>query len=99
MRCASCSRTVPTRRTSRATPLASTYCEQPSHLGPLKRAAARTGLTADELTAFVAAIGTAGTLTVVTGTGCTMAAEANVTEWLAWALQIATGSFERPGGA
>jgi anaerobic selenocysteine-containing dehydrogenase len=65
----------------------------------LERVAARTGLTADELAAFVTAIRTAGTVTVVTGTGCTMAAEANVTEWLAWALQIVTGSFEHPGGA
>jgi anaerobic selenocysteine-containing dehydrogenase len=63
------------------------------------RAAARTGLARDELGAFVTAIRAAGTVTVVTGTGCTMAAEANVTEWLAWALQIVTGSFERPGGA
>ena len=65
----------------------------------LERVAARTGLTVDELAAFVKAIRTAGTVTVVTGTGCTMAAEANVTEWLAWALQIVTGSFEHPGGA
>ncbi|HVM64033.1 MAG TPA: molybdopterin-dependent oxidoreductase [Acidimicrobiales bacterium] len=65
----------------------------------LPRAAARTGLTTDGLTAFVAAIRSAGTVAVVTGTGCTMAAEANITEWLAWALQIVTGSFERPGGA
>jgi anaerobic selenocysteine-containing dehydrogenase len=65
----------------------------------LARTAARTGLTTDELTGFVAGLRAAGTVTVVTGTGCTMAAEANVTEWLAWALQIVTGSFERPGGA
>ncbi|TML15456.1 MAG: hypothetical protein E6G39_06935 [Actinobacteria bacterium] len=28
-----------------------------------------------------------------------MAAEANITEWLAWAIQIITGSFEHDGGA
>ena len=65
----------------------------------LERAVERTGLTADELTSFVDAIRGAGTVAVVTGTGCTMAAEANVTEWLAWAVQIVTGSFEQPGGA
>src|SRR5258708_5741151 len=37
-------------------------------------------------------------LAVVTGTGVTMAATGNVTEWLVYALQIVTGSFERPGG-
>ena len=65
----------------------------------LDRATARTGLTSDELTEFVDAIRAAGTVAVVTGTGCTMAAEANVTEWLAWAVQVVTGSFEQPGGA
>jgi anaerobic selenocysteine-containing dehydrogenase len=65
----------------------------------LERATDRTGLTSEELTALVDAIRVAGTVAVVTGTGCTMAAEANVTEWLAWAVQIVTGSFEQPGGA
>src|SRR5687767_12788639 len=63
------------------------------------RAAARTGLSIDDLDALVGAIRRARTVTVVTGTGCTMAAEANITEWLAWAIQIITGSFEQPGGA
>src|SRR5438552_7022036 len=61
--------------------------------------AARTGLAIDDLDALVAAIRQARTVTVVTGTGCTMAAEANITEWLAWAIQIITGSFEHDGGA
>ena len=63
------------------------------------RAAARTGLSIDDLDALVGAIRRARTVTMVTGTGCTMAAEANITEWLAWAIQIITGSFEQPGGA
>jgi anaerobic selenocysteine-containing dehydrogenase len=63
------------------------------------RAAARTGLAIEDLDALVGAIRRARTVTVVTGTGCTMAAEANITEWLAWAIQIITGSFERAGGA
>lgn len=63
------------------------------------RAATRTGLSIDDLDALVDAIRRARTVTVVTGTGCTMAAEANITEWLAWTIQIITGSFERNGGA
>ena len=63
------------------------------------RAAARTGLSIDDLDVLVTAIRRARTVTVVTGTGCTMASEANITEWLAWAIQIITGSFERAGGA
>ena len=63
------------------------------------RAAARTGLSIDDLDALVDAIRRARRVTVVTGTGCTMAAEANITEWLAWTIQIITGSFEQDGGA
>jgi anaerobic selenocysteine-containing dehydrogenase len=63
------------------------------------RASARTGIPASDLDDLVAAIRHKGRVTVVTGTGCTMAPEANVTEWLAWAVQIVTGSFERDGGA
>jgi anaerobic selenocysteine-containing dehydrogenase len=63
------------------------------------RAAARTGLSVDDLDALVTEIRRARRVTVVTGTGCTMAAEANITEWLAWAIQIITGSFEHDGGA
>ena len=40
----------------------------------------------------------AGRLAVVTGTGVTMSAGANVTQWLAWALMIVTDSMNRPGG-
>ena len=64
-----------------------------------ERAAARTGVSLDDLDALVTAIRRARKVTVVTGTGCTMAAEANITEWLAWAIQILTGSFEHDGGA
>jgi anaerobic selenocysteine-containing dehydrogenase len=64
-----------------------------------QRVVARTGVPIDDLDALVDAIRRARRVTVVTGTGCTMAAEANLTEWLAWAVQIVTGSFERDGGA
>jgi anaerobic selenocysteine-containing dehydrogenase len=66
---------------------------------PAARAAGRTGLAVDTLEELVTDIRRKGRVTVVTGTGCTMAPEANVTEWLAWAVQIVTGSFEQDGGA
>src|SRR5262249_26844133 len=40
----------------------------------------------------------AGCVAVETGTGITMSATANVTQWLAWVLMIATGAMNRPGG-
>ncbi len=52
----------------------------------------------DELEQLLAAIRTAGRVAVSTGTGVTMAAGANVTQWLAWALMIVTDSMNRPGG-
>jgi anaerobic selenocysteine-containing dehydrogenase len=65
----------------------------------LERAAESTGLTAGELEGLLAAIRGARRVTIVTGTGTTMAAQAAMTEWLAWAAQIVTGSFEAEGGA
>jgi anaerobic selenocysteine-containing dehydrogenase len=62
-------------------------------------AAARTGLDAAAIDALVTAVRDAGHVTIVTGTGTTMSATANVTEWLAWAIQILTGSFEHAHGA
>lgn len=40
----------------------------------------------------------AGRVAIGTGTGVTMAASANVTVWLTWALMAITGSMNRPGG-
>jgi anaerobic selenocysteine-containing dehydrogenase len=57
-----------------------------------------TGLAAEELVALLAAVRRHRRLAIVTGTGVTMAGTGNVTEWMAYALQIVTGSFERPGG-
>ena len=67
---------------------------------PLDRATAArlTGLDPADLGELLAAVRSHGRLAVVTGTGVTMAATANVTEWMAYALQVVTGSFERPGG-
>jgi anaerobic selenocysteine-containing dehydrogenase len=61
-------------------------------------AAARAGVDPADLRDLVTAIRAAGRLSVVTGTGASMSAAANLTEWLAWALLVVTGSFERPGG-
>jgi anaerobic selenocysteine-containing dehydrogenase len=51
-----------------------------------------------ELTQLSAAVRRAGRLAIETGTGVTMSASANVTQWLSWALMIITGSMNRPGG-
>lgn len=57
-----------------------------------------TGIDPADLTALLAAVRRHRRLAVVTGTGVTMAATGTVTEWLAYALQVVTGSFERRGG-
>jgi anaerobic selenocysteine-containing dehydrogenase len=57
-----------------------------------------TGLDPADLEALLRAVRRHRRLAVVTGTGVTMAATGTVTEWLAYALQIVSGSFERPGG-
>lgn len=57
-----------------------------------------TGIDTDLLAAFIASIRAAGRLAVVTGTGTTMSPGGNLVEWMAWALMIATGSFDQPGG-
>jgi anaerobic selenocysteine-containing dehydrogenase len=57
-----------------------------------------TDLPPEDLEALLGVVRHHRRLAIVTGTGVTMAATANVTEWMAYALQIVTGSFERPGG-
>ena len=64
----------------------------------LEHAARIAGVEERELTELRDAVRRAGRMAVVTGTGVTMAASANVTQWLAWALMILTGSMNRPGG-
>src|SRR4029077_2494917 len=61
-------------------------------------AAAITGLDPSDLEELVAAIRRAGRVSVVTGTGATMGANANLTEWFAAALIGVPGSLDRPGG-
>jgi anaerobic selenocysteine-containing dehydrogenase len=64
----------------------------------LATASRYTGLGPGDLEDLLRAVRRHRRLAVVTGTGVTMAATGTVTEWLAYALQVVTGSFERPGG-
>ncbi len=61
-------------------------------------AATRTGLEREDLEAFAETIRKHGRISGQTGTGVTMSASANITEWLLWALHIVTGSYDRTGG-
>jgi anaerobic selenocysteine-containing dehydrogenase len=56
------------------------------------------GVDRADLGALVDAVSGAGRVAVLTGTGVTMGANANVVEWLATALPLVTGSIDRPGG-
>jgi anaerobic selenocysteine-containing dehydrogenase len=64
----------------------------------LERTCAATGLGETDLQDLLASIRRHGRLAVLTGTGTSMQRHANVVEWLAWALQIVTNSFDRKGG-
>jgi anaerobic selenocysteine-containing dehydrogenase len=64
----------------------------------LSRAAAITGLAPEDLLDLVAAIRATGQVAAVTGTGVSMSESANVAVWMVWALNIITGSQDRPGG-
>jgi anaerobic selenocysteine-containing dehydrogenase len=57
-----------------------------------------TGLRPADIADLVTAIRRAGRISVLTGTGTTMGAEANITEWFATALTVVTGSLDREGG-
>jgi anaerobic selenocysteine-containing dehydrogenase len=64
----------------------------------LEHTATVVDVSEDDLTQLLAAVRRVGRVAVVTGTGVTMSASANVTQWLAWALMILTGSMNREGG-
>ncbi len=64
----------------------------------LERAVTLSGVAAADVTELLASVRKAGRLAVETGTGVTMSAGANVTQWLAWALMIVTDSMNRRGG-
>ena len=62
------------------------------------RSAAIAGVDPEALDQLVASVREAGRVAVNTGTGATMGAAGDVTEWMAWALMAVTGSLDRPGG-
>ena len=55
-------------------------------------------LSFETLEALLNAVLSAGRVSALTGTGVSMSATANVTEYLLWALHIVTDSYDRPGG-
>jgi anaerobic selenocysteine-containing dehydrogenase len=69
-------------------------------VAPFDRAttAAATGLPETDLDDLLAAVRRAGRVSALTGTGVSMGAAANVTEWFLWVLHIVTGSYDQPGG-
>jgi len=56
------------------------------------------GVEPDDLLTLLSSVRKSGRLAVETGTGVTMSVGANLTQWLAWALMIVTGSMNRHGG-
>lgn len=64
----------------------------------VEQAAEVTGCPTTDLSDLFAAVLRHGRISMQTGTGTTMSAVANVTEWLVWVLHILTGSYDRPGG-
>jgi anaerobic selenocysteine-containing dehydrogenase len=64
----------------------------------VERASEVTGIARPHLQRLLTAVRKAGRLAIDTGTGVTMSAGANVTQWLAWALMIVTDSMNQPGG-
>ena len=64
-----------------------------------ERVAELADISPGELAGFRDAVLGAGRIAIETGTGVTMTADnANVTQWLAWAIMILTGSMNAPGG-
>jgi anaerobic selenocysteine-containing dehydrogenase len=64
----------------------------------LRHTARITDVPEERLAQLLVAVRQAGRVAVETGTGVTMSASANVTQWLAWALMAVTGALNRPGG-
>ncbi len=57
------------------------------------------GVGEEALADLLAAIRRRGKVVVETGTGITMSAGGNLTQWFGWLLMILTGAMNRPGGA
>jgi anaerobic selenocysteine-containing dehydrogenase len=69
-------------------------------VAPFDRAtvAERCGIDAPQIDTLVDAIRRHRRVSALTGTGTSMSASANLTEWMLWALHIVTGSYDQPGG-
>jgi anaerobic selenocysteine-containing dehydrogenase len=63
------------------------------------KAADIAGVPEQELEDLLAAIRRKGRVAVETGTGITMSAGCNMTQWFAWLIMILTGAMNRKGGA
>lgn len=63
-----------------------------------RHAARLSGVEESDLDDLVASVRRWGRVAAQTGTGTTMSAAANITEWFTWALHVVTGSWERSGG-
>jgi anaerobic selenocysteine-containing dehydrogenase len=68
---------------------------EPYHL---EHAAGIAGIPSRQLAELAESIRRAGRLAIETGTGITMAEQANVVQWLTWVIMILTDSMNRPGG-
>jgi anaerobic selenocysteine-containing dehydrogenase len=64
----------------------------------LETASRRTEIPAPQLQALLESIREAGRVAVMTGTGLSMAPDANVANWFIWALEVVTRSADQPGG-
>lgn len=62
------------------------------------KAAEIAGVTEQELDDLLAAIRRKGRVATETGTGVTMSAGANLTQWFAWLIVVLTGSMNEKGG-
>jgi anaerobic selenocysteine-containing dehydrogenase len=63
------------------------------------KAAEIAGVTERELDDLLAAVRRYGRVAIETGTGVTMSAGANLTQWFAWVIMVLTGSMNEEGGA
>lgn len=63
------------------------------------KAADIAGVSEQDLDDLLAAVRRHGKVVVETGTGITMSAGCNMTQWFAWLLMILTGAMNRPGGS
>jgi anaerobic selenocysteine-containing dehydrogenase len=63
-----------------------------------EHASEMTGVPTAQLAALLEAVRRAGRVAVLTGTGLSMADDANVANWFIWALEIVTRSADHPGG-